>query len=261
MAIGEVTRITSKNLVIEFQPAAYPRHEAKKYAAYGEELNHETEIYLNGATSGTFCLAVNGHKTSAIDISGFSSNGVQEVQAALDALPYGANALTVTAGTDGDFNITATPAGVLENEFLVIEILDDTTSPGVTQIIQQQGSKFYQLQAEVQSFSYSETQESVDTTGISETSRRHTSTVGDATFEITLYEALKDYRAILYPGVEGYLRVFEDGKQIGKRYFAWEVLLNEGGSSFEQFEKVEIDVSGRRQGAPIARVGSIWSGS
>lgn len=259
MAIGEVTRITSKELVIEFQPAAYPRHEALQYAGYGEELNHETELYLNGSTTGSFRLAVNGHRTAAINAAAITS---QTIQTALDALPYGANALTVAAATaGGDHKISATADGVLENEFLVIEIVEDTTDKGVTQIIQKQGSKFYQLQAEVSSFSYSATQESVDVTGISETSRRHTTTVGDATFEITLYEALKDYRAILYPGVEGYLRVFEAGKQLGRRYFAWEVLLTEGGSSFEQFEKVEIDISGRRQGAEIARIGSIWSGS
>lgn len=257
MAIGEVTRITSAQLVIEFQPALYPRMEAENYAGYGEEANHETELYFNGATEGTFKLAVNGHRTADITITGTGDETA--VQTALDALPYGEDALTASAGTGGDVNIKATADGVLENEFLVIEIVDDETAPGVTQNIITQGSRFYALEAEVSSFSYSETQESVDVTGISETARRHSQTVSDATFEITLYEALKDYRAILYPGVEGYVRVFENGKEVGKRYFAWEIMLNEGGSNFEQFEKVEIDISGRRQGAPLARVGSIWS--
>ena len=260
MAVGEVTRLTSANLHIEFQPALFPHMPVSSpgaYAGYDTEQNHVTVLSLNGATTGTFKLAVNGHRTAAITASG--SLAASDIQTALEALPnVGASDLVVTGDPGGDFTITA--GGALENEFLIIEIVDDTTTPGVTQTITSQGSKWYRLDAEASSFSYTDTQETTDTTGISEKARRHSSTVADATFELNLYEANQDYRGILTKGVEGYLRVFEDGKVVGKRYFAWEVLLTEVSSDFQAFEKIEVNVSGRRQGVDIARVGSRWAG-
>lgn len=253
--IGDITRITSVNLVIEFQPALYPHMRATSYAAYDTPQNHVTVLSLNGATTGTFKLRVNGHLTAAITASG--TLAAEAVQTALEALPnVGADNLLVTGSAGGDFTITA--ADDLLNEFLVIEIVDDTTAPGVTQKITSQGSKWYRLDSEASSFSYTATQETTDVTGISDKARRHSSTVTDATFEISLYEALQNYRAILTEGVEGYVRVFEDGKADGKRYFAWQVLLTEVGSNFQAQEKIEISASGRRQGEAIARVGSIW---
>lgn len=256
MAIGEVTRLTSANLHIEFQPARYPRIEAGAYADYDTVQNHVVVLNLNGNTAGTFKLVVNGHKTAAITAG--ASLASTAVQSALEDLPNVATGdLAVTGSAGGPFTITAAQA--LLNEFLVIEVADDATASGVLLSVTSQGSKWYVLSAEVSSFSFADTQETVDVTGISETDRRHATTVRDATFDLTLYEALQDYRAILQSGVEGYLRVFEDGKATGKRYFAWEVLFTDSSSDFKAFEKIEISVSGRRQGAPIARVGSYWS--
>lgn len=255
MAIGDVTRLTSANLHIEFQPALYPRMRSAAYAAYDTEMNHVTVLSLNGAASGTFKLAINGKKTAAITASGSLASSA--VQTAIEAV-VGAGNMTVTGSAGGPFTLTA--AATLLNEFLVIEIVDCTGAciDVVSQAITSQGSKWYRLDAEARNFSFSGSQEATDVTGISESSRREQSTVSDATFDMGLYECKQSYRAILLEGVEGYLRVFPDGKLAGNPYFAWEVLLKDANESFEAFEKIEIDVSGRRQGAPIARIGSIW---
>lgn len=258
--VGQVTRLTSANIYIEWQPALYPRHRTGNgvYPAYDVVSNHVTVLSLGGATAGTFRLAVNGYVTATITASGSLASTV--IQAALEALPnVGSGGLVVSGSAGGPFTITA--ASALLNEFLVIEIKDDQTAgKTISQVITTQGSKWYRLDGETAEFSYSATQEATDVSALSDTARRESSTVSDATFDMTIYEAKRDYRAFIMEGVEGYLRVFEDGKSLGNRYFAWEVLIKESSSDFQQFEKIEISVSGRRQGPPIARVGSRWSG-
>lgn len=262
--IGQVTKITSRDLVVEFQPVLDPNvnvaSPATAYAAYGEDMNHVTVLDLNGSTTGSVVLVVNGHRTDPIDVADLEGvGGAAVLELALEALPnVGTGGLVVTGDDEGPFTITA--AAALENSWVVIEIVDDTSDNGLTQLVTTQGSTFYRLEADISSFSYTSTIETTDVTGIADRERRHASTVSDATWEATFYEALREYRNILSEGVEGYLRVFENGKVIGRRYFAWEVMLTEASSGMEAFEKIEIDVSGRRQGAPIARVGSIWNG-
>lgn len=254
--IGEVTRITTKNMVIEFMPALFPGHRAPAYAAYDVPADHVTVLSLGGATSGTFKLAVNGRPTAAITCSASLASSV--IQTALTDL-MGVGTFTVTGDAGGPYTITA--AGSLADTFIVIEIVAVTgLATAVTQAITTQGSGWIELQAEASSFSYSGTIESVDVTGLGESERTHVSTVSDATFEVSLYEALQSYRHALREGVEGYIRVFEDGKEAGKRYFAWQVLVLDANSDFPMHEKVEIQMSGRRQGRDIARVGSYWPG-
>ena len=125
--------------------------------------------------------------------------------------------------------------------------------------ITSQGSRWYTISAEASDFSFSGTQETTDVTGMSEKSRRHASTVSDATFSLSIYEAKQEYRHAFAEGVEGYLRVFDDGKLVGNRYFAWQVLLTDVEESYPMHEKIEISIDGRRQGDPIARVGSVWA--
>jgi hypothetical protein len=256
MSIGDVTRITSANLHVEFKPALYPNIRAGTYAGYSADTNHVAVVDINGSTTGTFKLVVNGYKTAALTASG--TLAATDVQTALEALEnVGAGGITVTGDAGGPFTLTA--AADLLNAFLVIEVADDATDEGVTVEVTSQGSSWYTLSSEASSFSHSGTQETTDVTGISEKSRRHASTVSDANFELSIYEALQAYRHFLIEGVQGYLRVFEDGKAAGRRYFAWEVMLTDVSENFEAFEKVEIEISGRRQGDAIARIGSIWS--
>lgn len=258
MSIGEVTRITSANMVVEFQPALHPLYRAGSYAGYDEEQNHVVVLALNGAASGTFRLVVNGYRTAPITAS--ATLAATAVQSALEALPnVGTGDLTVTGSAGGAFTITA--AAALENEFLIIDVVDKTGAASAVSIsVTSQGSKWYRLDAEMSGLSYSSTIDTVDVTGMSEKARRHSSTVSDATFDLTLYEALREYRFMLVAGVEGYLRVFEDGKEINKRYFAWQTMFSDDATDFKAFDKVEISISGRRQGVDIAPVGSRWAG-
>lgn len=255
-SIGVVTRLTSRNLKIEFKPVLHPDFRSGAYASYETPMNHVTVISTNGATSGTFKLSVNGHRTGAITVSA-SLPTVAGLQTILDAVtPAGS---LVVSGTPGSV-YTLTAALTYLNQFQIIEIVEDATvgGTGVTQAITTQGSDFIDISSPLNSFSYSDSQESVDVTGISEQHRRHASTVDDATWEMSIYEALQSYRMALSPGIEGFIRVFEDGKLTGHRYFVWEVMLTDIKPSFKAFDKVELAVSGRRQGASIVRVGSYY---
>jgi hypothetical protein len=256
MAIGDVTRLTTANLVIEFKPAKHPDFRATNYASYEDDATHVCVLALNGASAGTFKLAVNGRQTADITASGTLASSV--VQTALEALDnVAAGDLTVTGSAGGAFTITAAQA--LLTEFLIIEVVDIATTGGTPTItVTTQGSQWYQVDAEASSFGTSGTQETTDVTGMSEKQRRHASTVQDATFELAIYESRQDYRHACVEGVEGYLRWFDDGKASGRPYEAWEILLTDASVSREAFEKIEIELSGRRQGAPIARPGSIW---
>ena len=70
MPVGSVSRITSANMVIEFKPALYPRMRATNYATYATDMNHVTVLSLNGATTGSFTLTVNGKKSATLSPSG-----------------------------------------------------------------------------------------------------------------------------------------------------------------------------------------------
>lgn len=260
MSVGDVTRLTSANLVVQFKPALYPNINARStlFASYDTAMNHIVVLNLNGATAGTFRLKVDGYETA--NITAGVALAAATVQSALEGLPNVATGdLAVTGSAGGPFTITAAQA--LLNKFLIIEIELDTMTGGDPYLtITQQGSDWYTISAEASSFSYTSTQETTDVTAIAEKERRHEPTVSDATFEISLYETLADYRSILKEGIQGYLRIYEDGVYDDAPYFAWEILLTDAEVSMEMFEKIEISLSGRRQGAPIARVGSRWNG-
>ncbi len=254
--IGIITRLTSRNLIIEFKPVLHPDFRAAAYSLYTATLNHVTVVNLNGNIAGTFKLAINGKRTAAITAS--ASLASAAIQTIVDAVSPAPNTYVVSGAAGGPYTITNALTAL--NQFTIIEIVQDLTATGVTQAITSQGSDWIDVSGPLSSFSYNGTSENVDVTGISEKKRRHSTTVSDATFDLSIYENVSTFRQAFYEGVEGYMRVFEDGKTVGKRYFAWEVMLTAVKPSFKAFDKVEISVTGRRQGEELARVGSYWDG-
>lgn len=249
------TRLTSKDLVIEFQPYKHPRafyRADTDFPTYGVSQSHVQNLTVPAAiTAGSYRIRVNGYLSAPIL---YSSNAAA-VELIVEAITgVGAGNLTVS-GSLPNLVLTATLA--LQNQFLFIEVVDgDLTGGTVTTEVATQGSAVYTLSADMSMFSYSSTTETTDATAIAERARTHILTVSDATFDFGLYEALQDWRHIIIDGMQGWLWVYENGKGVGKRYFSWCVALTDASSSFEQFEKIEIECSGRRQGEDIVLPGS-----
>lgn len=235
MAAPTITRITSKNLVVELLP------------------NHAAGTHVQALTvptdnsSGSFKVRVNGYISAAINFSGISTGSIDT---AIQATTEGAN--LTAGGSAPNFTLTSS-----DNVYYTFQIEDDTgNGTAASTAVTTQGAGVLTLNTEANSFSYAETQESTDVSPINADSRIHLPTVKDATWEISLYEALQSYRHIVKPGLEGELTVYEAGKGSGLRYFVWNVLILEASNTMNQFEKVELDVSGRRQGAEVVPVGS-----
>jgi len=250
-----VQRITSKDLVINFQPAGYPFLDSTGACPeYGAEQNCVVTIVQTGVTANTWKLRVNGHQTAALagDIDS------ADLQTALEALPnVEAGDLLVTGiATEAAGTHTITAAANLLNDFILYEVQEEDVEGEAVVSYVTFGSKQYDLTAEMSSFSYSGSMETVDATGINEESRTHLPTVTDMTWDAMLYEALQSWRHLLVEGVPGWVTVYEAGVGSGKRYFAFQALLTEASEDMNQFEKIEISLSGRRQGDYIIRPGS-----
>jgi len=248
-------RITSKDLKVVFQPIGLADLESRNpLPVYGVDQNCVVEITQSGVNVDTWVLRVNGHPTAALDGDITSA----ALQTALEALPnVGAGDLTVTGvNTEGAGTHVITAAANLLNEFILFEIVDAAEPDTAVLEYVTFGSKDYIISAEISSFSYSENQETTDATAISETARIHLPTVRDMTWDAMFFDALQTWRHILQGGMAGFITVYEKGFGEGKRYFAFEALITDVNVNAEQFEKIEIEVSGRRQGDWIIRPGS-----
>ena len=249
------SRITSKDMVIVFQPAGLADLESvNALPVYGTDQNCVVTITQLGNNANTWKLRVNGHQTAALDGDITST----ALQTALEALPNVASGdITVTGvASTGAGTHTLTAASDLLNEFILYEIQEEDVAGEAVLSYTSFGSKDYTLSAELSSFSFSEDQETTDATAISETARIHLPTVRDMTWEAMLYEALQTWRHLLVSGMAGWLTVYEQGIGSNKRYFAFEALFTNTSINAEQFEKIEIEMSGRRQGDWIIRPGS-----
>jgi len=250
-----VRRITSKDLLITLQPAGYPFLESSGACpVYGTDQNFVGTLVQSGVTLDTFKLRVNGYLTEALagDVAS------DDLQLALEGLPNVAtDDLGVTGvAVAGAGTHTITAAGALLNEFIIIEVVDAEEEDTAVFAYTTFGSKAYDLTAELSSFGYSGTMETVDATGINEEARVHLATVTDMTWDVMLYEAIQTWRHLVIEGLPCWLTVYEQGVGTGKRFFAFSALVTDVSPDMPQFEKVEISFSGRRQGAYIIPPGS-----
>ena len=222
------------------------------YPVLGTAQDHIVNLTIPASVSaGSYYIRVNGYRSAAIL---YTSNAAAAELIVEAITGVGAGNLTVS-GTLPNLILTAT--GDLQDKFLHIEVEQGTLVGGTATIeVTQAGSEIILISSETSSFSYVTTSDTVDMTAINEEARIEMTTVSDGTFSLSVYEALQEWRHMVVDGMEGYMTVYETGIGTGKRYFVWDALFTETSVSLEQFEKIEIEISGRRNGLDIIPVGS-----
>jgi len=265
MALNLVTqRITSKDIYIEFLPFNI---------AVETHIQH---LYFDAAVDGgTFKLWVNGEETAAITMTGTAATDIAAINSALDALPNLTAGDIVASGTVIT-DITLTAAG---DGFYRIELVDgyDTTltqtvpnsNLKVTSEVTTQGSDWVRISEEMSTMDWEEAGESVDVTGISEEARIEIPVARAVSGSISVFKTRADTTAaltalpvsLIMPATGwGTIRVFPEGKIVGKEYTQFRILIDNFSESYPDHDKVENEISFQRQGDWVARPHSIWRG-
>ncbi len=193
---------------------------------------------------------------------------VANVQAALDALPnLTADDITVTGSVLSAVTLTATQKG---NFFFRILISDDSLTQLIANVnvkiattVTTQGSILAVLSAQATSFSWERSVEVVDVTAISEYDRTEIPTAEAVSFDLSLYKletGSEDWVHSVYSGNNGVLTVYPEGKTVGKEIYQMQVLIESVGEDYPDHEKVEMEISGMRQGAFLIEPNSIYRG-
>ncbi len=248
-------RITSSGTYAEF-----------KHGRTDAEQVHVQHLYFHADVSGgTFRLRVNGELTADITIVDTYATDEAAIQSALDALPslspsdivVSGSALTdvtLTGAANGNYRIE------IPEDYLALtgnSTVNDDLTTEVTQI----GGEWIALSADMSEFSYEETAETTDVTGLSELEQEVLVVKSNASFSLSLYEANQTWSPLIYAGVEGRMRVFNEGKVVGKKYLEMECLLETVSGNTPDHDVLEKEISGMRQGAWIAPPDSYWKGS
>lgn len=257
MSIKLTNRLTSKDIRVEYIPCGL------EPATHDEDL-----IFSNVVDGGTFKLRVNGELTEDITYDETTQGGTATaIQTALNALPNtGASEFTVT-GTD-------TSGGTADNSFAIVASEDGfwriqfednqlTASGGgeitVDQVVNTQGTETFVISTEFTQFSYERTVDTVDVTAISEYEGTDIPVKSTMSYDATIYDANEDFTAfVLEEGQNGLFTVYKEGKLDGNEVFAFVGLIESLGVDYPDHEKIEISMSGMRQGKMITPFGSIY---
>lgn len=247
-------RITSAGTFVEFK--------------HGRGASAQTMIWGlawdDALTGGTFRLRVNGELTADITFSATEATLITNVNAALDALSGLSAGELVLSGTDLVSMVLTSTA----NKYYRLESPADYdaytgggTDDDLTISVTQTGGDWIALSADMSEFSYEETSETTDVTGLSEVEQEVLVVKSNASFSLSLYEANQSWSPQIYSGIEGRMRVFNEGKVVGKKYLEMECLLETVSGSNPDHDVIEKEISGMRQGAWIAPPDSYWKGS
>lgn len=252
MAINVTKRITSENLLLQWQPGNTV------------DASHIQDLIFDSAVDGgTFKLWVNGEVTAAITMSPTPATLVTNINAALDALANLSAGDIVASGSDiVQIILTATGAPALLT-FFRIQIMDGaetTLTQGTpndniklqTQVTTQ-GSALVTLSAQAQSFEWTLSAETVDVTPLSQRARIDLPVAETLECTLSLYkqEALsvgEEWVYSIYEGANGVLTVYPEGKIVGKEHFSFVMLISSDNEKFPDHEKVDVEISGKRQG-------------
>lgn len=257
MSLDLTNRLTSKDIRIEYIP------EGLVPATHDEDLTFSTNI-----DGGTFKLRVNGELTADITFDE-SVQGTTEtnIQNALDALPNLSAGDIVVTGSDTDtdsaddsFALAAAADGWYRIEFVDTGL---TASGGGEILVQQevntQGTEVFVISTQVTQFSYERTVDTVDVTTISEFEGTDIPVKSTMSFDATIYDADEDFtRFVIEEGQSGLFTVYKTGKFDGHDVFAFVGLIENVGEDFPDHEKLEISLSGMRQGAMVIPFGSTY---
>ncbi len=263
MALSTVTnRITSKDIYIEFLPCSL-----------APATHIETWAFDSAVDGGTMKVWYNGEDTAAITITGTPATDIIAVNAALDALPNTTAGDLVLSGTDiTDMTLTATGVG---NGFVRI-IQDPDNETTLTQgtpnsnlklviTVTTQGSDWIRVSGDASSFDWEGSVDVVDVTAISEYEATEIPVKEMVSGSLSLYKVQADSSVVqvqlaMFQGNWGVLRVFPEGKVVGKEVIGLRFLVESFSEDYPDHEKVEQEVSGMRQGAWINVPSSIWRG-
>lgn len=259
MSLTQTTRLTSKDIRVEYTPCGTAP------ATHDEDLVFGTNI-----TGGTFRLRFNGEQTANITFDEtVQGTTATNMQSALNGLPnLNGGTFTVTGSdTDSDseddtFRVQFSQDGWVR---IQVENLSDlTVSSGEAEVLHDvtvQGTETFVVSNEFTQFAYERTVDTVDVTAISEYEGTDIPVKATMSFDATIYDANEAFTAyVLEEGQNGLFVVYKEGKLIGKEHFSFVGLIETLGTDFPDHEKIEISMSGMRQGDMIIPFGSIYRG-
>lgn len=233
-------RITSEKIRIDWLPLSCT------VETHVQELQFESTL-----TGGTFRLRVNGEETANITYNSTIATLLTNINNALDALDVLGAGDIVATGT----LVTAVTLTAIADGFYKIELSDiagltgnSTNNPNLTTTITTQGSDWFTLSAELSSFGWEESVETVDVTAISEYARTEIPVASTATISATMYKADTSWKHAVYAGAWGIIQVYPQGKFDGEEYFSGRILIESVSEDYPDHEVVERDISGMRQG-------------
>ena len=251
MACDITTRLTSKDLLIQYLPC-------------GAANAHVQQLYFQAdVAGGTFNLRVNGELTGAITWTGTEATDVASINTALDALPNLTAGDIVCTGAD-QTNLTLTAiANVFYN--ILIENIDNLTGntgpdPNLTTGITTQGSTLVTISDDISSFGFEASVETTDVTGISEFERTQIAVAEVVSFDISVFKAGQSWGQAVKQGNWGTFYVYPEGKVIGNEVFAFNGLIESAGETYPDHEKIERELSGMRNGPWVLEPGSVYRG-
>lgn len=241
-------RLTSKDLVIQFLP-------------HGVAETHVQHLYFQAdIAGGTFKLRVNGELTAAITAAALVATMLTNINAALDALPNLAAGDIVATGTAiTDITLTA-----IVDKWYTILVEDDLLTgntgadPNVVSEVTAQGSALFTMTAELSQFSWEGSSEFTDVTPLNQAERVEISVANSVSFDMSMFKADTDWEIQVFNDQWGNLSVYPEGKIVGKQYFVFQAILEKVSESYPDHEKVEIEISGKRQNGWIVPPKSIY---
>lgn len=258
MPLSVTSRITSENILVRWLPESLV------------EATHVQGIPMDaGVSGGTFKLWVNGEETAAIAWA-IIATLLTNINAALDALPnLTAGDIVATGADQENLVLTASGAGNKYFRILLVDGFDTTltggTVPKMTTTVTTQGAAWVSLTAQAMSFDFDEEAELIDVTAINEIARTDLGVASTASFTISLFKvqaatAGEEWIHSLRPRNNGLIWVFPEGLVIGKENYQFQALIENGGESYPDHEKVETEITGMRQGAFLIPRKSIYRG-
>lgn len=108
-------------------------------------------------------------------------------------------------------------------------------------------------------FNFSRKMDTVDVTAGNETARAYRATIESMDWGLTIFDADQSYQADLLPGTEGLLEIYKKGDDVtaGEPIISMNVLITGYDEDFPFDGALEISISGVRQGAMVAEIGSV----
>lgn len=229
-------------------------------------------LSISGTPTGTIKLTVDG--TESTDITLSATIAATVIQTAINGITgVPSTEFTVTGTITTGFTITGasirrwTIGFVLGTSTNTLSVSYSKRGIGTVDleatdaqvIIRQQGSKFLRLTADVMSMKFGSKVKTTETAGLAQIEDYPEVVGSSGTFSLSMYgTVVADWLIPMSTeGLSGTIYWYPTGRVIGETYAAMRVVLDGFDEDLPFHEKVEVDISGVRQGAMIAPKGTI----